>query len=254
MSKQTIISALFLALLIPILAKPHEPIPAVQQPFLDSASFTTFALFQQAETEAEPSLQQSSEKMSKSRGKAFFMSLLIPGWGQRYAGANLKSSVFFGVEVGLWLTYAGFRTYSNWREEDYRNYAATNAGVTLDGKTNTFFIDVGNFDSVYEHNEYRLRQRNTVDYYYDTEAYYWQWQNQAHRDKFDQLRISSDTAENRATFVLGTIVANHIISAIEAVWSVHQYEKNRVSTLDWNLRFGDGLRQPTVHFSLTKHF
>lgn len=245
----------FVLACLPAALVAENPVPHLHQTFLDAAPFTHYAL-QTSPPEAPPSLMQMSntEPVSKSKGKAFFMSLLIPGWGQRYAGADLKSGVFFGAEVGLWLTFAGFKTYSNWREDDYRNYAATHAGVHLDGKSSTYFIDVGNFDSIYEHNEYRLRQRNTIDYYYDIDTYYWDWENEAHRDKFDQLRISSDTADNRATFALGMIVANHIISAIEAVWSVHQYEKSQSASLEWDVQLGDGIRQPTVQVSLSKPF
>ena len=183
-----------------------------------------------------------------------FMSLLLPGWGQHYAEAKTKGAVFLGVEIGLWLSYAGLVAYGNWRQNDYETYAATHAGVNLDGKNNTFFIDVGNFDNIYEHNEYRLRQRNSHKYYEDTEFWFWDWDSQAHFEKFDDLRISADTADNRATFVLGAIVANHIISAVDAVWSVHRYEKNRLSSIDWDVRFGDGLIQPTVNINLTAHF
>ena len=72
--------------------------------------------------------------------------------------------------------------------------------------------------------------------------------------KFDELRISADTADNRAKFILGAIVANHILSAIDAVWSVHKYEKNRISKINWDVYFGDGLVQPTVNVNLTAHF
>jgi hypothetical protein len=194
-----------------------------------------------------------SVKTPKTSGKAFIMSLILPGWGQQYAEAKSKSELFFGLEAGLWLTYAGFTSYSGWREDDYRTYAATYAGVDLKGKTSSYFIDVGNFDSIHEYNAYRLRQRNTMDLYSNEQADYWQWSSSQDRQRFNQLRISSDTAGNRATFVLGAIVANHIVSAIEAVWSVHQYEKGRLSGVEWNLQFG-GLAQPAVHLTVQKHF
>ncbi|RPH99402.1 MAG: hypothetical protein EHM72_11070 [Calditrichaeota bacterium] len=198
-------------------------------------------------------LDESPALAPVNKGKAFFMSLLLPGWGQRYVGANRKSAAFFGVEVGLWLTYSGFRTYSAWREDDYRNYAASHAGVQLDGKSSSYFIDVGNFSSIYDYNEYKLRQRNTLDYYQDVEKYYWNWRSEADRAYFDKLRISSDTALNRSTFVLGVIVANHIISAVEAVWSAHQQEKKQ-ALFDWDLQFGWSSSMPQVQLALSKSF
>ena len=226
-----------------------------RQSFAASASLQTFALMQNADVKGTPDVRaMKQEKAPKKIGKAFFMSLLIPGWGQHYAEASARRNVYFGIEIGLWLGYAGFTAYNSWREEDYKTYAATHAGVNLEGKNNTYFIDVGNFDSIYEHNAYRLQQRNFNKYYQDIDFYYWQWDSQASRDTFDRLRISADTAENRATFILGAIVANHIVSAIDAVWSVRRYEKSRLSNIDWDVRFGDGLFQPTVNVSFTTHF
>ncbi|MBN1560240.1 hypothetical protein JW998_08315, partial [candidate division KSB1 bacterium] len=74
------------------------------------------------------------------------------------------------------------------------------------------------------------------------------------RDKFDELRIASDTADNRAKFVLGAIVANHIVSAIDAVWTVYQHDKKRMSKIDWDVRFGDGHIRPTINLNVNAHF
>ncbi|MBN1479960.1 hypothetical protein EH223_18690 [candidate division KSB1 bacterium] len=201
-----------------------------------------------------PAPLQKQQLAPKNRGKALFLSLLVPGLGQYYAEARTKGAVFLGMEIGLWLTYSGFKAYGNWRQNDYETFAASHAGVNLTGKDHTYFIDVGNFDNIYEHNEYRLRQRYFYKYYQDTEFWYWDWDSKANMEKFDQLRVSADTANNRAQFVLGMIVANHLISAIDAVWSVHKYETKRLSHIDWDIQVGDGLLQPTVNVSLSVDF
>jgi len=225
------------------------------QSLVESASYQIYKIDQSTAPLPSPTFSfETSTTASKNRGSAFFRSLLLPGWGQHYAEAHTKRNVFFGIEVGLWLTYFGFTQYANWREEDYKTYAATHAGADLDGKNNRFFINVGNFDSVYEYNQYRLKQRNFADYYVDKDTYFWQWQSPGHRAHFDQLRISADTADNRAVFTLGAIVANHLFSAIDAILSVNAYEKRRVSRIDWDVRFGDGHYQPLVNCSLAAHF
>lgn len=221
---------------------------------MDTAKYKFVLLDQEDATQTPQVMQSSKTTAPKNKGKAMFMSLLIPGWGQRYAAANTKSAVFFGLEVGLWTTYGGLTAYGNWRENDYETYAASHAGVNLDGKNYTYFIDVGNFNDIYEHNEYRLEQRNWNKYYQDVEFWYWNWDSKEHMQKFDDLRISADTADNRAKFVLGLIVANHIVSAIDAVWSVHKYEKKQASTFNWDVQFGDGLYQPAINVNLTAHF
>lgn len=221
--------------------------------FIETSKYE-FVLLDQDEMQTPQPMSGSKTMAPKNKGKAMFMSLLLPGWGQRYAGATTKSAVFLGLEVGLWMTYGGFTAYGNWRENDYETFAASHAEVNLEGKNHTYFIDVGNFADIYEHNAYRLQQRNWNKYYQDVEFWYWNWDSKANMQQFDDLRIAADTADNRAKFVLGLIVTNHIISAIDAVWSVHKYEKNQLSTFDWDIRFGDGKMQPAVNVNLTAHF
>jgi hypothetical protein len=184
--------------------------------------------------------------LQKSKGKAFFMSLIVPGLGERYAGRTARGNRFIATEILLWLGYAGFVTYRDWREEDYMGYAADYAHVDLQGKDKAFFINIGNYMSIDEYNAAKLRQRNLPKYYPDVEKYYWKWDNDARRAKFDQLRISSDLANNRSVFMLGAIFANHIISAIDAVVMVHKSNKQSASAWRWDVQFGDGVMEPAV--------
>ncbi len=201
------------------------------------------------------STEQINDFNEKNRTKAFLMSLLVPGWGQSYAESKTRSLIYMGTEIGLWLAYGGLVAYSDWREQDYRNYAAAHAGVNNEGKSSSFFIDVGNYNSIYEYNDAKLRQRNLNEYYRDTETFYWQWQSKAHRERFDQLRISSDTAYNRSTMLLGVIMANHLISAIDALITVNKYNDQLASKT--NVRFklsNTTTNQAQVMVSLTRQF
>ena len=191
----------------------------------------------------------------KSKGKAFFLSLLLPGMGERYAGSKKMSYVFLTSEVLLWAGYGSFWTYGQWRKEDYRVFAATHAGVDLAGKTDTYFVNIGNYADIYEYNQAKLRQRNLDDYYRDTEAYFWQWDSAGNRAKFEGIRIASDRAFNRSLFTLGGILANHLISAIHAVWAVHRHNRHfQEPGISWQLRleeFGWGKK---VELAIGKSF
>ncbi|MBD3386280.1 hypothetical protein GF407_15325 [candidate division KSB1 bacterium] len=186
----------------------------------------------------------------KSKGKAFLMSLIIPGLGQRYAESD-KSRLFMVAEVGLWLTYTGLITYRDWKREDYRIYAATHANVVLQGKSDSYFIDVGNYNSIDDYNAAKLRQRNLPDYYHNTGKYYWKWASEAHRQKFDEMRVTSDQADNRALFALGAIFANHIFSAIHSIWSVKGYNQAQEEQVRLNMHYTP---ERSVMFSLQKSF
>lgn len=189
----------------------------------------------------------------KNKGTAFVMSLVLPGWGQHYTKSHQKMYAFIATEVGLWMTYSGFELYSDWRRQDYRNYAARYADVDLNGKSDSYFINVGNFNNIYDYNAYKLQWRQLSEYYKDVDAHYWNWQSEKQREKFDDLRISSDTAHNRATLVLGLIVANHLISAVDALISANRYNKRQAS-LDWNFYLGDGYYIPRVNLTLVTHW
>ncbi len=190
----------------------------------------------------------------KSKGKAFIMSLLLPGWGERYCGAVRKSEIFMGAEIALWLGYAGLITWREWREDDYQSFATAHAGIDPDGKTETFYINISNYADIDAYNAARLRERNLYDYYKDVDLYYWKWESDVHRRRFDELRLSAARADNKATFVLGAIFANHLISAIDAVWTVHKHNSNLAQKVDWDVRLGDGVVHPFVQFALQVNF
>lgn len=191
----------------------------------------------------------------KSKGKAFMLSLLLPGLGERYAGAHTKSQIFIGTEILLWTGFAGFTSYNHWRKQDYRAFAATHAGVDLKDKSGSYFIDLEVYNSIYDYNAAILRDRNLRDYYQDVEQYYWQWDSETNRKKFRDLRISADEAYNRSLFAIAAIVANHIISAIDAMWTVHKYNKNiETSDVGINIRFGGSYWNPNLSIGICKQF
>jgi hypothetical protein len=154
-------------------------------------------------------------------GGAFMRSLLIPGWGQRRAGAKTAARDFFVTEVLLWSGYAAMQVYGHWLKDDYKLFAATYAGAEVGGKDDQFFVDMGNFISVDEFNQSRLRRRD-VEGLYDPTSDYWHWDTEAHRQSFRNLRIRSDRAFSRSMLVVAGVIGNHIVSGIHAAWLAHK--------------------------------
>jgi len=162
-----------------------------------------------------------------SIGGAFLRSLLIPGWGQRAAGAPKAARNFFVADVALWTGFASFQIYGNWIEDDYHLLAAQHAGVNPTGKDDQFFVNVGNYASVDDYNQSRL-QRRDVQGLYDPAENYWKWDLESNQQRFDRLRVRSDRAYDHAELVIAAVLANHIISGIHAAWKAHR----RASLLD----------------------
>jgi hypothetical protein len=193
----------------------------------------------------------ASSSSPKSKGKAFLLSLLVPGLGERYAARPQRGHTFLASEAVLWLGYAGLITFEDWRKDDYRNMAAAHAGVDVKKKSDSYFVDVGNYDTMDEYDAAKLRQRNLPAYYGD-DSYNWNWDSRQNRKKFEDLRQSAERAANRAMFVAGAIVANHLISAIDAVWSVHSFNKHQRSGVGFEFNLGCTPSQITFQVSAAR--
>lgn len=161
---------------------------------------------------------------AKDRRVAFLRSLILPGAGEYYLGKRSLARAFFFAEVSLWVSYFGFREYGTWLRQDALAFAATHSGAQIKGKPPQFYVDIGNYQDVFEYNAAKQRMFEFEKVYHD-ESYFWSWDVAANRQKFDQMRIAGDRAKNRAVFVLGGIFANHLLSAIHAVWQTQRYNK-----------------------------
>ncbi|MFQ5648962.1 MAG: hypothetical protein ACE5IY_03385 [bacterium] len=192
----------------------------------------------------------------KSRGRAFLQSLVLPGWGQYYTESKAMMRVFIVSEVLLWGSYLGFTTWSNWLEDDYRTFAVNHAGIKLAGKPDRYFVDIGNFDNLEAYNQAQLRDRDVSDLYpTETNEFFWQWDNTESRRKFEDLRIRSDEADNRAEFVLAGIFVNHLVSAVHSTLAAFKFNKRLAKRdLGYNIYFDNSPQNRTVKIELSKRF
>jgi hypothetical protein len=174
-------------------------------------------------------------KPYKDRKKAFLRSLILPGAGEYYLGKKNLARAFFATEVTLWLSYFAFQQYGKWVRQDALAYAATHSGARIEGKPSQFFVDIGNYTDIYQYNDAKLRYGEYEKYYAEAD-YFWSWDQDSNRHKFENMRIASDRARNRSTYVLGAVFANHLISAIHASWQTHRYNKKIDKMTTSNIR------------------
>jgi hypothetical protein len=186
----------------------------------------------------------AGEPAAPSRGKAFALSLLVPGAGEIYAGSRKSAAVFFSTECALWAVFAGFKWYSGSRLDDCRIYAAGHADADPWGKDRDFLVAMENFMTLSAYNEAKLRQRDLNALYPEGGGYEWKWDSDASRRRLERMRISSDRAGRAALFSAGGIALNHIVSGINAMRVARKVESAAEKTkpasaaaADWRVSF-----------------
>lgn len=186
---------------------------------------------------SEPSLKVSSDIVGgkKNVGIAVLFSLLVPGMGEIYAGDYSTGKYFTTAEVALLVSYLSMQLYGDWLLSDVKSYAATRANVQLNGKDDQFFIDIGNHLNVYMYNEYVLRRREIYKLY-DPASHYWSWLSDVEREHYRRMRVQARQVINNSQFCIAAIVANHILSAINAASLVLRYNEGLSDTINFELR------------------
>ncbi len=182
----------------------------------------------------------------KSVFLAVTYSLLLPGMGELYAGDYSTGKYFTIAEGGLWIALAGVNYYASWLEDDAHSFAAQHAGFSLAGKSDQFFIDVGNFQSAQAYNDQARRDRDYNQLYNVQAGMNWNWDNAANQNIYRDRRVSSENMFNNARFVAAAIAVNHVISAISAarVAVGHNKSADQTGSIDVHARVIGALGRP----------
>ncbi len=145
-------------------------------------------------------------------------SLLLPGWGEYALGYNKRAKVMALSESFIFISILGSYSNANRIEINYKAYAAQHAGVNTIDKNRQYWVDIGNYLSIDQFNEEHLRWRDFNAIYDQNNSWNWSWDDDDNRKYFEKMRIKSDTWKLRASFLVGGMVLNHIISAIDALY------------------------------------
>lgn len=169
-----------------------------------------------------------SPEKSTHGGKAgnIFLSLLLPGAGEWAAGHKGAAKVFFGAEAALWLGYWGSQSYVGILQDDLESFAALHAGVNSAGKGDQFWIDIGIANSLANFNSDRLLERDIDATYTETSENQWQWDSEDNRREYVGKRFKRLDWKRRSSGIVGVIVLNHIVSAIDVIRLIRK-DRNR---------------------------
>lgn len=179
----------------------------------------------------------SETKTKKNAGLAIIYSLLLPGMGELYAD-NYSSGKYFTIAEGaLWATFIGMNVYGNWQENRYKTYAQTYAGVNPDGKDEDYYATIGLYTSIESYNNEKALERR-YDEMLSEQKFFWKWNSTEERKTYRSMWTSSEQTFNDVRFVVGAMLVNRLVSAINAVRSVSSYNSAIENEVSWNISLG----------------
>jgi hypothetical protein len=230
------------------LLAPQSPISSLSLAAMDEGDKTFLDMSQQ---------DDGSKKISMK--KAMALSLLFPGAGQYYAGAEFKGQVFMGVELAIWTGFIAYRVYGGWKVDNYRDYAAAHAGVDNSGKDDEFYDWVGFYNNRDEFNQFGRLYYPDRPYLPDNSYYYWQWDSEENREVFRQLKDGSKTAYRNSTFFIGLAIVNRLIAGIDTyrtVKSANAKTQSLTQVGDYKFTLSPDImgENPAVKFSISRKF
>jgi hypothetical protein len=203
------------------------------QPAISTRAGIARDLFAQTPTPGTRPLLFTEEEGSvrpekKSVGTAVLYSFLLPGMGELYAGKYDMGKYFTIAEGTLWIALFGVDRYAHWLQDDARQYAAQHAGISVSGKDEQYFIDIGNDSDVYAYNQRILQNRDQFKIYNEApnSPDLWKWDTETSRSTYRDQRVSSNEMFNNTRFVAAVIAVNHIVSAINAARLTISYNKS----------------------------
>ncbi|MCH7773301.1 MAG: hypothetical protein IH784_02710 [Bacteroidetes bacterium] len=206
-------------------------------------SFSTLLLEQEVKSSASEyssanlNFSDDLQTAKKSAGLAILYSLLLPGMGELYADGYESGKYFTIAEGVLWGTYIGMSVYASNQEDNYKAYATTNASINTSGKDDDYFATIGQFENIDEYNDQKALERN-FNQMYNTETFFWKWQNTEERRTYRSMWSSSEQTSNDLRFVVGAMILNRVVSAINAVRLVSAYNNRIEEELSWNVSIG----------------
>ena len=182
-------------------------------------------------------------KAGKEKIHPAIKSALIPGFGESSLSRPSQSRFFKLLELTLWSTCIGFYKFSKHEKLQYQSYAAKYAGTNIEEKNHKYWVDIGNYLSLEQHNAEHLRWRQINDIY--EAEYYWKWKSKGHMAKFEEMRIRSDKLSKYGEYTLGIITLNHIVSSINSLY---------LSKVSDNLKLHSSFQENNIELQLLFKF
>lgn len=151
-------------------------------------------------------------------GKALWKSLIVPGWGHYYVDKDnwARGKYHLTSDVVLFISWVGFDVRSSRLRDQSFTLANLRAGIDLDGRDRSFRLAVGNFSDLQSYNDHQLRTRNWNRLIEDVPGNRWSWSSEKDRDRYRDLRETSDRIRQQLPAIISLLVVNRVVSGLSA--------------------------------------
>ncbi len=168
---------------------------------------------------------------------AFFLSCVIPGWGEVYAGDTTRGRWFMASEAAIWAGYGTFRIQESLRTDDYEEFAQVFAGAAT-GADSDYLSHMGDYIRSEGDNSYNQSVRREARSLFpdDLEAqaaylaengYYgdlaWDWGSKDRFYEYRELRLAASRSDRNAFYMTGLALLNRALSAIDSAWMARRH-------------------------------
>lgn len=171
--------------------------------------------------------QNKIEELPSPR-KALLLSFVVPGLGHQYVDNDnwTRGKIHLGSEIVLLASYFGLNARANRLEGTLNTLARSKAGVSLSNRSREFELAVANFDNLAEYNDFQLRSRRWQNILPDTPENQWNWETENDRLNFQDTRDRISNSENQLPALLSLMVANRLLSGINAFTRARNMAEN----------------------------
>jgi hypothetical protein len=160
--------------------------------------------------------QQNSQEPSPAG--ALLRSMVLPGWGHYYADSENwnRGKVHLGVDITLLASYFGFRINANRLEGNLFTHSKMYAGQSIDDRGRAFRLNIADFNSLSEYNDYQERTRNWDRFIDNTPENQWHWESTNRRLEFVDLNNRMERNRQQLPAIVSLMVVNRLIAGVNA--------------------------------------
>ena len=224
-----------------------------------------------------------------SPGKAFALSLILPGAGQLYTGSKFKAAVSFALEAALWFGRTHYRSQGDDQTDEYEAFADVhwsdgpyfdsllsvyNPGIerwkdgdatiwahhlpfevngtdTTVAKNHEYYENIGKYDQFVWGWDDLVKQTDTATVYKEKD-----YRSPTNRPAYLLMREDANRSYDRGRKATILILANHLLSAFDAALSAQRHNRSAQHTrkLDVSLKMVQIRETPTPWVTVAFRF